>query len=53
MSWFEEQLRDREKADNADFADAIDSIANAVMGTRLREALSKDEISASATEEIL
>ncbi len=53
MSWFEEQLRSREKADNADFADAIDSIANAVMGNRLRDALSQNEIAGSAIEEIL
>ena len=53
MSWFEEQLRDREKSDNADFADAIESIANAVMGTRLRDALSQKEIAGSAIEEIL
>lgn len=53
MSWFEEQLRFREKKDNANFEDAIDSIAGAVMGTRLREALSKDDIASSAIEEIL
>ncbi len=53
MSWFEEQLRYREETDNADFADAIDSIAGAVMGKRLREALSQNEIAASAIEEIL
>ena len=53
MSWFEEQLRFREEKDNANFEDAIDSIAGAVMGTRLREALSKDDIASSAIEEIL
>ena len=53
MSWFEEQLRYREESDNADFADAIDSIADAVMGKRLRDALSQNEIAASAIEEIL
>ena len=53
MSWFEEQLQYRAQSDNADFADAIDSIANAVMGTRLRDALSQDEIAGSAIEEIL
>lgn len=53
MSWFEEQLRYREESDNADFADAIDSIANAVMGNRLCDALSQDEIAGSAIEEIL
>ncbi len=53
MNWFEEQLRSREDSDNADFADAIDSIANAVMGNRLREALSQHEIAGSAIDEIL
>lgn len=53
MSWFEEQLRHREESDDAGFEDAIDSIAAAVMGTRLREALSQDEIACSAIEEIL
>ena len=53
MSWFDEQLRLREQSDNADFEDAIDSIAGAVMGSRLREALGSDEIASSAIEEIL
>ena len=53
MSWFGEQLRYREDNDNADFADAIDSIAGAVMGKRLRDALSQNEIASSAIEEIL
>ena len=53
MSWFEEQLRYREASDNADFADAIDSLAGAVMGKHLREALSQNEIAGSAIEEIL
>ena len=53
MSWFEEQLQSREASDNADFADAIDSIAGAVMGTRLREALGREEIAGSAIDEIL
>ncbi len=53
MSWFEEQLRYRERSDQADFEDAIDSIANAVMGTRLRDALSQNEIAGSAIETIL
>ena len=53
MSWFDEQLRYRQETDDADFADAIDTIAGAVMGTRLRDALSYDEIAGSAIEEIL
>ena len=53
MSWFEEQLKIREQSDNADFADAMDSIAGAVMGKRLRDAFSQDEIAGSAIDEIL
>lgn len=53
MSWFEEQLRLREQSDNIDFEDALDSIAGAVMGTRLREVLGQNEIADSALEEIL
>lgn len=53
MSWFEEQLRYRESTDNANFADAIDSIANAVMGSRLRDSLNQNEIAGSAIAEIL
>lgn len=53
MGWFEEQLRYREESDKADFEDAIDSIADAIMGARLRSALSQNEIAGSAIEEIL
>lgn len=53
MSWFEEQLQSREDFDNADMADAIDSIVSAVMGVRLQEALSSDEIASSAIDEVL
>ena len=53
MSWFDDQLRVRERADDAAFEDAIDSIANAVMGVRLRDALDQDEITDSAIAEIL
>ena len=53
MSWFEEQLRYREASDNSNFSEAIDSIANAVMGTRLRDALSQDEIAGSAIDAVL
>ena len=53
MSWFEEQLRYREETDNADFESAIDSIAGAVMGTRLKSALDNREIASSAAEQIL
>lgn len=53
MGWFEDQLHSREKSDNNEFEDALDTIANAVMGNRLREALSRDEAAGSAIEEIL
>lgn len=53
MSWFEEQLKYREQSDNDDFEDSLESIANAVMGNRLRDALSGEEIAGSAMEEIL
>ena len=53
MSWFEEQLRFRKQSDNNDFADAIESIAEAVMGTRLRDSLSQNEIANSAIDSIL
>ena len=53
MSWFEEQLQSRENFDNADMSDAIDSIVSAVMGVRLQDALSSDEIASSAIDEIL
>ena len=53
MSWFEEQLRYREESDSTVFSNAVDSIADAVMGSRLRNALSEKEIAGSAIEEIL
>ena len=53
MSWFEEQLRYRKESDNANFEDSIDTLANAVMGTRLRDALSKNEVASSAINQIL
>ena len=53
MSWFKEQLKYREDSDDNDFASAIDSIANAVMGNRLRESLNQNDIADSAIEEIL
>ena len=53
MGWFEEQLKQRKEADNQEFLDAIDSIANAVMGKRLADSLSSKEIAKSAIEEIL
>lgn len=53
MNWFEKQLRYREEIDDANFEDALDSIANAVMGQRLESALQSYEIAASAIGEIL
>ena len=53
MNWFEEQLRTREKYDSSDFEEALDSIAGAVMGKRLKKALSKAETAGSAIDEIL
>ena len=53
MSWFEDQLHSREESDNIELSDAVDSLANAIMGKRLKEALSQSEISDSAIELIL
>ena len=53
MSWFEEQLRTRASADDAEFAHALDTLAGAVMGSRLKHALSDKEIANSAVEQIL
>ena len=53
MGWFDEQLKYRKQKDDENFADAIEGIAGAVMGQRLKDALDKDEIAQSAIEEIL
>lgn len=53
MGWFEEQLRYRKEMDDAVFEDSLDSIANAIMGYRLKSALQSHEIAASAIGEIL
>ncbi len=53
MSWFDEQIRYRREKDNESFAEAIDSIAGAVMGRRLTDALDGSEIAQSAIDEIL
>lgn len=52
-NWFEEQLKSRENSENTQFADAIDSIASAVMGERLVNSLDKNEVASTAIEEIL
>ena len=53
MSWFDEQLRYRNEMDDDSLADSLDSIAGAIMGRRLTEAMSEREIAGSAIEEIL
>lgn len=53
MGWFDEQIKYRKQKDNENFADAIDSIAGAVMGQRLTDSLDKNEAAQSAIEEIL
>ncbi len=53
MGWFDEQLKYRKEKDNENFADAIESIAGAVMGKRLSDALDSREAAESAIEEIL
>ena len=53
MSWFEEQLEQRKKADDEKFSQAIDTIAGAVMGKRLANALNSEAITDSAIDEIL
>ena len=53
MSWFEEQLSTREKYDDADFEEALSSVAEAVMGKRLKKALSQASVTGSAIDEIL
>ena len=53
MNLFEKQLKYREDTDNSDFEGAIDSVANAVMGNRLRDSLNQNEIAGSAIDEIL
>lgn len=53
MNWFEEQLQQRKQTDNERFSDALDSIAGAVMGQRLAEALDSDETADNAIDEIL
>ena len=53
MGWFEEQLRLREENDDANFADALDSMAGAVIGKRLADTLDSRETANSAAETIL
>ena len=53
MGWFTEQLEQRRKKDNENFEQAIDSIADAILGERIVSAFSKNEIVHSAIEEVL
>lgn len=53
MNQFDKQLRSRGHADNVNFAETMDSISSAIMGVRLRKALSDSEIICSAVDEVL
>ena len=53
MSWFDEQLRTRKEADDRGLDESIQSVARAVMGQKLSEALSRGERAQTAVEEIL
>ena len=53
MSLFKQQLDLRKEIDEQTFADAMNSIAGAVMGKRLTDALSEKELADSAIDEIL
>ena len=54
MGWFDEQLREREQADNAVFEDSFQAIAGAVMGQRMSQALNDDrQVTTDAIGEIL
>ena len=54
MGWFDEQIREREDADRAVFEDSFRTIAGAVMGRRMSEALNDDrQVTTDAVGEIL
>ncbi len=54
MGWFDEQIRQRKQADEAAFADSFTSIAEAVMGRRMSQALNDSrEVTTDAVGEIL
>ena len=53
MSWFDEQIKYRKEKDDEIFSEAIESIAGAVIGKRLIEALDNRTITRSAIQEIL
>ena len=52
--WFDEQIRQRKRADDDAFSDSLEHIAEAVMGHRISSALSDNrEVATDAIEEIL
>ena len=54
MSWFEEQIKERNASDKAGFEDFFREVAGAVMGKRLSDALNDNrQIAADAIGEIL
>ena len=53
MSWFEEQLKLRREQDEQNFSESLSSIADAVMGKKLRDSWQEEDIAQSAVDEIL
>ena len=54
MGWFDEQIRSRIEADQAEFEDSFQQMADAVMGRRMSRALNDDrQVTADAVGEIL
>lgn len=53
MKDFNEKLHKKELADEAQFEDAIDALRDAVIGNRLKNALSNAEVESSAVNEVL
>ena len=53
MGWFEEQINYRRKKDDECFSDAMDSIAGAVMGKKLSNALEDKTLTKNALEDVL
>ncbi len=54
MGWFEEQIKQRTKADDAVFADSFSQIAGAILGRRIASALNDDiSVTTDAIGEIL
>ncbi len=54
MSWFDEQIKQRKRVDDAVFADAFVNIAGSVMGRKVQTALSDNmQVTKDAVDEIL